>query len=315
MSDGWRFAIIAVGAALILGAVLWRYVRSQRGSQQLSRALRDPDPLVRRAAIEVMSERGIGDYAPALRPLINSEPDANVLDALALAITRNQWEPADNRKLVELRLWAKARNEANPPEPTLVPPAPAPAPVVAPEPPVTPVSEEPAPEPIPSDVTVVTPTPLVAPVPVVAQRSAVVADAQREADDIIARAQATARSIEAAARAERIAVLEQTYAEVAAIVASARDGQSAVLADARALLERFMAGDGQLPEEPLIARRGTVEIHHVATEEPVEPDHSSVNSDDDDDDDEDGDVDNDDNEQKVVIVIRSEQAPKKKKKK
>ena len=112
MSDTWRFALIAVGAALILGAFVWRFVRSSRGSQQLSRALRDPDPLVRRAAIEVMSERGIGDYASSLRPLVNAEPDANVLDALALAITRNQWEPADNRKLVELRLWAKARNEA-----------------------------------------------------------------------------------------------------------------------------------------------------------------------------------------------------------
>lgn len=294
MSDSWRFALIAVGAALILGAFVWRFVRSSRGSKQLSRALRDPDPLVRRAAIEVMSERGIGDYASSLRPMVNAEPDASVLDALALAITRNQWEPADNRKLVELRLWAKARNEAAemrddavPKEEVVAAPV---VDVVAP--PVAAVAPSPTIEPVVPEAPVAP-----APIPVaVVDTSLVLANAQREADLIVERARATARAIEAAARAERVQVLEQTYAEVAQLVAVSRDGHNAVLADARTLLDKFLSGESDLREDPR-THSGEIEIHEIAREDV--------------DDDEDSDH---DEEQRVVIVIRQEPSTKKKKK-
>ena len=294
MSDSWRFALIAVGAALILGAFVWRFVRSSRGSKQLSRALRDPDPLVRRAAIEVMSERGIGDYASALRPLVNAEPDASVLDALALAITRNQWEPADNRKLVELRLWAKARNEAAElredaaaKETVAVPVVDVAAPPVAVLAPVAAIESIP-------------PVKVVAPVPVpVVDTSSMIADAQREADLIVERARATARAIEAAARAERVQVLEKAYAEVEQLIAVSRDGHNAVLADARTLLDKFLSGDSDLSEDPR-THSGQIEIHEIPR----------LDVDEDDDDDESA----HDDEQRVVIVIRQEPSTKKKKK-
>jgi hypothetical protein len=61
---------------------------------------------VRRAAVEVIAEQGLHRFAELLVERIHDEDHPAVREALALAIVRNQWEPADSPVLVELRIWA-----------------------------------------------------------------------------------------------------------------------------------------------------------------------------------------------------------------
>ena len=145
---------VGVGVALVLAAVVWRVVTSRRAVAGVRRALLDPDPVLRRKAVFLASERGMGHFAEVLLDRTTQDPSRTVRDALAEVVVRSQWEPADKRELVELRLWAQEHRSGEPmqteeradvttpePVPALVPAssartpiAPAPSPVIEEEP-------------------------------------------------------------------------------------------------------------------------------------------------------------------------------------
>jgi HEAT repeats len=99
-------AVLAAGAVMLALAWAWRALARARTSRQLRRAARHQEPWVRRAAVEVIAEQGLHRFAELLVERANDEDDPAVVEALALAIVRNQWEPADSPRLVQLRIWA-----------------------------------------------------------------------------------------------------------------------------------------------------------------------------------------------------------------
>jgi len=101
---------LAAGGAGLLAVVTslaWRGRARRAANRQLRLALLDPDPATRRAAVFLASERGLAPYADLLIERTQVEHDQAVLQALADSVARNQWEPADDRRLVDLRVWAQ----------------------------------------------------------------------------------------------------------------------------------------------------------------------------------------------------------------
>jgi hypothetical protein len=136
------------GAVLLLAALVWRLVHAALLGRQLRRALRDPSPARRRAAVEVATEQGLRRHAWQLMDLVGHERDRRVLDALVDAVLRNAWEPADRRPVQWLRLWAHGERAARPKpaepaRPSAPAPPPAPATVVWTDPCVAPASRPP----------------------------------------------------------------------------------------------------------------------------------------------------------------------------
>ena len=101
---------LLVGAAvLIVAAIGWRHVRTRRARRTLDAALHDVDPLVRRVGVQVAGDGGLTTNAGRLLALSRTEQDPAVLADLVEVVVRNQWEPSDDARLVELRLWARNR--------------------------------------------------------------------------------------------------------------------------------------------------------------------------------------------------------------
>lgn len=98
--------VLAAGALVLAWAWVWRALVRMRTRRQLRRAARHEQPWVRRAAVEVIAEQGLHRFAELLVDRIHDEEHTEVREALALAIVRNQWEPADSPMLVQLRIWA-----------------------------------------------------------------------------------------------------------------------------------------------------------------------------------------------------------------
>jgi hypothetical protein len=100
---------IGVGLALVLSALVWAMIgRGRRGAKKLVRqALANADPRVRRAAVALAGDGGLSRNSRLLLAVARYESDPAVLEALAATISRNQWEPASNPRIVELRLWAR----------------------------------------------------------------------------------------------------------------------------------------------------------------------------------------------------------------
>ena len=109
MVDILKVFFIVLGLGMMIGAIVWRQVRRARARHDLRVALADPDPETRMTAINVIALDGIGHFAKELRKVTEAEHDDRVLDTLRDAILRNQWEPADQRSLVALRMWAISR--------------------------------------------------------------------------------------------------------------------------------------------------------------------------------------------------------------
>ena len=107
-----RLAAFA-GLVLLVCSGAWRLVVTHHSRRRLRTALFDDDPAVRASSVTVASSQGIGRYASALAELTRTETDRRVLDAIADAVARNRWEPADDPQLVELRLWADRRGIDN----------------------------------------------------------------------------------------------------------------------------------------------------------------------------------------------------------
>jgi hypothetical protein len=98
--------VLAAGALVLAWAWAWRALARMRTRRHLRRAARHEQPWVRRAAVEVIAEQGLHRFAELLVDRIHDEDHPAVREALALAIVRNQWEPADSPMLVQLRIWA-----------------------------------------------------------------------------------------------------------------------------------------------------------------------------------------------------------------
>ena len=62
----------------------------------------------RAAAVRELAARGLGVHTATLLAVATHETDPIVLDALADAVAARQWEPVSNRRIVALRLWARA---------------------------------------------------------------------------------------------------------------------------------------------------------------------------------------------------------------
>lgn len=153
-------AWLLAGVLAVVAAVIWWRVQRHRTRAHLVRALRDPVPARRRAAVGVATEQGLRTHSRLLAPLIDTESDPSVRAALVEGVLRNAWEPADRESILRLRLWAHeehARRPSSRPRPatgaalaaTTAPVWVAPAPTA----PVSPVPVSPvpvAPIPVPS---------------------------------------------------------------------------------------------------------------------------------------------------------------------
>ena len=105
-SDPERIVALAVALAAVVGALGWRAVVRARTRRAVLRGLADPDPQRRIAMISAVTAQGVGTYASPLLRLARRENEPAVRIALASAVARNQWEPASDRRLVALRVWA-----------------------------------------------------------------------------------------------------------------------------------------------------------------------------------------------------------------
>ncbi|MBV9410902.1 MAG: ATP-grasp domain-containing protein [Acidimicrobiia bacterium] len=95
------------GVVLLLTAAVWAARLRRDAVRQLRLAILDPDPSTRKAAVLVAAERGLAPFADVLVERVRDERSPQVRRALAEAVARSQWEPADSSALVELRVWAQ----------------------------------------------------------------------------------------------------------------------------------------------------------------------------------------------------------------
>lgn len=101
-----KYLLIAGGALLVAGAVIWRAASRIRTRRTVRRSLTHGSPHVRKVAIEALGIQGVRPYAHDLLELVAWETDADVLDAVAAAVNRSQWESAITPDLFNLRMWA-----------------------------------------------------------------------------------------------------------------------------------------------------------------------------------------------------------------
>jgi predicted transcriptional regulator len=105
-SGAERTLALAVALGTVAGAWGWRTIARRRTRRTVVRGLADPDEGRRIAMIAAITAQGLGANAAALDRLARRENSPAVRQALALAVARNQWEPAADRRLVALRVWA-----------------------------------------------------------------------------------------------------------------------------------------------------------------------------------------------------------------
>lgn|GEM_PF-5490588 len=121
-------ALFVLGATLVSWAVAMR-ARARRSARAgVVHALVSPDPATRIAAVHVAAAHGISEYAEELLALTHRETSPAVLDAIAVAVCHNQWEPIATRPVALLRVWAAHRLATT--RPTRAAPAPAAPPAV-----------------------------------------------------------------------------------------------------------------------------------------------------------------------------------------
>jgi hypothetical protein len=106
---------LGLGVALLAAGVDWRVraIRRRRADfrRRARSALDDHDPTTRRAAVAVVAQQGLSAVTELLLETTRRESDGSVLDAIAEAVARNQWEPSQRPEVFELRLWAQCRLE------------------------------------------------------------------------------------------------------------------------------------------------------------------------------------------------------------
>jgi len=102
-----EIVFLFLGIGVIVAAIVWRTMVRRRAVSSLQYALGSFDPADRRAAVHVVSQQGVSRFAEVLLEHTKNEDDPTVLLAIADAVARNQWEPADSPPLVQLRMWAQ----------------------------------------------------------------------------------------------------------------------------------------------------------------------------------------------------------------
>jgi carbamoyl-phosphate synthase large subunit len=103
--------VLACVAALVVASVCWRWLNTSGLRRRCADLLNSADPATRITGVTLAGEFGLGATAGAILRLARTEADGEVLAAICDLVARNQWEPASSRRLVELRLWAKAHIE------------------------------------------------------------------------------------------------------------------------------------------------------------------------------------------------------------
>jgi hypothetical protein len=104
-----ELAVLVAGSGLLGGAVGWRTVSLRRSVDLVGRGLRHPDREMRLEAIDLIGNGGVRRYADTLIDLAADEQDARVWEAFVDLLARNQWEPADDPRIVKLRFIARER--------------------------------------------------------------------------------------------------------------------------------------------------------------------------------------------------------------
>jgi len=102
-----EIVFLFLGIGIVVAAAVWRIMVRRRAVYTLQWALSSPDPADRRAAVAVVSQQGVARFAEVLLNHTRYERDQTVLLAIADAVARNQWEPADSPPLVQLRMWSQ----------------------------------------------------------------------------------------------------------------------------------------------------------------------------------------------------------------
>jgi hypothetical protein len=102
-----QIAAAAVGGALVTAGIARQGLVRRAAGRALRVALRDPEPLVRAAAVQTAGESGIGRNARLLLAVAKEEQDIWVRQVIAETVNRHLWEPPTAKALVELRIWAK----------------------------------------------------------------------------------------------------------------------------------------------------------------------------------------------------------------
>ena len=102
-----EIVLLFLGIGIVVSAVVWRTMVRRRAVSSLQWALGSFDPGDRRAAVAVVSQQGVARFAEVLLEHTRHEEDPSVLLAIADAVARNQWEPADSPPHVQLRMWAQ----------------------------------------------------------------------------------------------------------------------------------------------------------------------------------------------------------------
>jgi hypothetical protein len=88
-------------------------VRFARRRRRLDRALADPGPATRLAALDLLDERGVSGHLNVLVERALVEDDPQVRAALVGVLRTAEWEPSSDRRLLQLKSWA-ARCVAEP---------------------------------------------------------------------------------------------------------------------------------------------------------------------------------------------------------
>jgi len=118
MAPYLELAAALAGAVLLLTAAVWAARLRRDAVRQLRLAILDPDPSTRKAAVLVASERGLEPFVDLLVERVRDEHHPQVRRALAEAVARSQWEPADSGDLVDLRVWAQGELTSTTPAPS-----------------------------------------------------------------------------------------------------------------------------------------------------------------------------------------------------
>jgi carbamoyl-phosphate synthase large subunit len=98
---------IVLGVGLAIAAFVWRYRTRQRAIDAIATAARSENPAERISALALVDARGVGAHLDLLIERAGVERDRDVLIALARLVARSQWEPIDDRRMMELRVWAR----------------------------------------------------------------------------------------------------------------------------------------------------------------------------------------------------------------
>src|SRR4051794_21834865 len=97
-----QLVVLGIGLALVVAAVAWKLVVRRRNTEVIARALNDPSPETRQAALRLVAGQGVENHVELLWRRTEIETDPVLLRMLADVVARNQWAPTDDPRLIDL---------------------------------------------------------------------------------------------------------------------------------------------------------------------------------------------------------------------